>query len=58
MALLGSAGWWMPGWMERATPKISIEGDEWFAEHEAPSAPQANVPHDTPDEHLEHKSAD
>ena len=58
MALLGSAGWWMPKWLERATPKISIEGDEWFAEHEAPSTPQANVLPDTPDEHLEHKSAD
>jgi RND superfamily putative drug exporter len=37
MALLGSAGWWFPKWMERATPKFSIEGNEWFAEHETTS---------------------
>jgi uncharacterized membrane protein YdfJ with MMPL/SSD domain len=34
MALLGSAGWWFPKWLERVTPKFSIEGDEWFAERE------------------------
>jgi hypothetical protein len=28
--------------MERATPKFSIEGNEWFAEHETP-AEQANA---------------
>jgi putative drug exporter of the RND superfamily len=42
MALLGSYGWWLPKWMERATPKFSIEGNEWFAEHETPSE-QANA---------------
>jgi putative drug exporter of the RND superfamily len=31
MSLLGSSGWWLPKWMERATPKFSIEGNEWFA---------------------------
>ena len=36
MALLGSAGWWMPAWLERVTPKFSIEGNEWFAEHATP----------------------
>ncbi len=49
MALLGSAGWYFPKWLERATPKFSIEGDEWFAEHEArpptqPESPQAESP--------------
>ena len=39
MSLLGSAGWWFPKWLERATPKFSIEGDEWFAEHEATAQP-------------------
>ncbi len=34
MSLLGHAGWWMPEWMEKATPSISIEGNEWFAEQE------------------------
>jgi len=44
MALLGSAGWWFPKWLERATPKFSIEGDEWFAEHEAPSPEETESP--------------
>jgi putative drug exporter of the RND superfamily len=35
MSLLGRAGWWMPAWMERATPELSIEGDEWFAARDA-----------------------
>src|SRR5829696_1137300 len=34
MSLLGSSGWWLLKWMERATPKLSIEGNEWFADHE------------------------
>src|ERR687898_1755723 len=33
MSLLGSAGWWFPKWLDRVTPKFSIEGNEWFAEH-------------------------
>jgi multidrug efflux pump subunit AcrB len=37
MSLLASVGWWLPKWMERATPKFSIEGNEWFAEHETPA---------------------
>ena len=32
----------LPKWMERATPKVSSEGNEWFAEHETP-AEQANA---------------
>jgi RND superfamily putative drug exporter len=35
MSLLGRAGWWMPGWLDRATPELSIEGDEWFAARDA-----------------------
>jgi RND superfamily putative drug exporter len=42
MSLLGSSGWWLPKWMERATPKLSIEGNEWFDDHEPP-AEQANA---------------
>ncbi|MEU8822949.1 MMPL family transporter [Streptomyces sp. NPDC048636] len=33
MHLLGSANWWLPGWLERLLPRISIEGEQ------APSAP-------------------
>jgi hypothetical protein len=29
--------------MERSTPKISIEGDEWFAEYETPQV-QSHAP--------------
>ena len=44
MSLLGSAGWWLPKWLERSTPKFSIEGNEWFAEHEAPPLTQTESP--------------
>jgi RND superfamily putative drug exporter len=30
MTLLDRAAWWMPGWLDRATPEISIEGEEYF----------------------------
>jgi uncharacterized membrane protein YdfJ with MMPL/SSD domain len=58
MSLIGSAGWWMPKWLDRLTPEFSIEGDEWFAEHETQPAPQANELHENPDAHVQHKSAD
>jgi RND superfamily putative drug exporter len=44
MALLGSAGWWLPKWLERSTPKFSIEGNEWFAEHETLSSSETEAP--------------
>jgi RND superfamily putative drug exporter len=31
MSLLGRAGWWMPAWLDRGLPELSIEGDEYFA---------------------------
>jgi RND superfamily putative drug exporter len=34
MSLLGRAGWWMPAWLDRALPELSIEGDEYFAERD------------------------
>ena len=34
MTLLGRAGWWMPRWLDKATPKLSIEGEEWFKERD------------------------
>ncbi len=30
MALMGDANWWMPRWLDRVLPKISIEGEEYF----------------------------
>jgi RND superfamily putative drug exporter len=38
MTLLGRAAWWMPSWLGRALPRISIEGEEYFAGRRAPSA--------------------
>ena len=57
MSLLGSSGLWLPKWMESATPKFSIEGNEWFAEHEAP-ADQTNALQEEPEEHYEPDHAD
>lgn len=28
MSLLGRAAWWLPGWLDRVLPRISIEGEE------------------------------
>ena len=36
MRLLGRAGWWLPGWLDRILPNISIEGGP--AEHDADDA--------------------
>jgi RND superfamily putative drug exporter len=35
MVLLGKWAWWMPGWMERFVPHVSIEGEEFFARRDA-----------------------
>ncbi|CAM5335960.1 MMPL family transporter OS=Streptomyces rimosus subsp. rimosus (strain ATCC / DSM 40260 / JCM 4667 / NRRL 2234) OX=1265868 GN=SRIM_029005 PE=4 SV=1 [Streptomyces rimosus subsp. rimosus] len=32
MQLLGGANWWLPGWLERRLPRISIEPPEAEAE--------------------------
>src|SRR5215203_2902950 len=34
MALFGKAAWWLPRWLERALPKISIEGGDYSAERD------------------------
>jgi putative drug exporter of the RND superfamily len=31
MELMGKWAWWMPSWLDRIVPKISIEGSEYFA---------------------------
>ena len=31
MTLLGKASWWMPSWLGRRLPRISIEGEDYFA---------------------------
>jgi RND superfamily putative drug exporter len=35
MVLLGRRAWWMPRWLDRLTPRISIEGEEFFARRDA-----------------------
>jgi RND superfamily putative drug exporter len=35
MTLLGRASWWMPSWLGRHLPRISIEGQDSFAEPSA-----------------------
>jgi RND superfamily putative drug exporter len=34
MHLLGGANWWLPGWLDRRMPRISIEPPECRAAHE------------------------
>jgi RND superfamily putative drug exporter len=38
MELLGKRAWWMPGWLERLMPHISIEGEAYFAARDAAAA--------------------
>jgi len=38
MVLLGKRAWWLPRWMERLIPQVSIEGEEYFAKKDAKSA--------------------
>jgi RND superfamily putative drug exporter len=40
MVLLGKRAWWLPRWLERTLPHISIEGEEYFAERDAEAAAQ------------------
>jgi RND superfamily putative drug exporter len=35
MVLLGKRAWWLPRWMDRIVPHISIEGEEYFAKRDA-----------------------
>jgi putative drug exporter of the RND superfamily len=35
MTLLGRRAWWLPGWLDRLVPHISIEGEEFFAKRDA-----------------------
>ena len=42
MVLLGQRAWWLPRWLDRIVPHVSIEGDEFFARRDA-EAPAAAV---------------
>jgi RND superfamily putative drug exporter len=38
MVLLGKRAWWLPGWLDKLLPHVSIEGEEYFAERDAEAA--------------------
>jgi RND superfamily putative drug exporter len=38
MELLGRRAWWLPGWLDRVLPRVSIEGGEYFAKRDAEAA--------------------
>ena len=40
MSLLGRSAWWMPSWLDRAMPHLSIEGEDYFAERDAAGPPR------------------
>lgn len=44
MVLLGRSNWWMPRWLDRALPNISIEGGEWLRQHAAEQEERAGRP--------------
>ncbi|HWC47551.1 MAG TPA: MMPL family transporter [Solirubrobacterales bacterium] len=39
MVLLGKRAWWLPAWMEKLLPHVSIEGEEYFAKKDAKNVP-------------------
>jgi RND superfamily putative drug exporter len=41
MLLMGRVNWWMPKWLDRIVPHVSIEGAEFFNERDAAGAPGA-----------------
>ena len=34
MVMMGKINWWMPRWLDRVVPEFSIEGAEFFKEHD------------------------
>ena len=41
MLMMGRLNWWIPGWLDRALPQVSIEGAEFFAGRESLEAGHA-----------------
>ncbi len=45
MLLMGNINWYMPSWLDRVVPHVSIEGAEFFAARDAPEPePEPAVP--------------
>jgi RND superfamily putative drug exporter len=40
MILMGKFNWYMPGWLDRVTPHLNIEGAEFFQKRDAPPEAQ------------------
>jgi putative drug exporter of the RND superfamily len=43
MVLGGERMWWLPSWLDRAVPRISIEGEDYFARRDAAAAAPAEA---------------
>jgi RND superfamily putative drug exporter len=41
MVLLGKRAWWLPAWLDKIVPHVSIEGEEYFARRDAKLAAAA-----------------
>jgi len=48
MVLAGRRMWWMPYWLDRIVPHVSIEGDDFFAKRDAAIAKTADGPKSEP----------
>jgi putative drug exporter of the RND superfamily len=59
MHRIGRANWWLPGWIDRALPKLSVEGPESFADLDAEWETTAGEPtsDDDPDPEPEYVSS-
>jgi RND superfamily putative drug exporter len=44
MVLLGERAWWLPRWLDRIVPHVSIEGEEYFAKRDAAAKAAAPAP--------------
>jgi RND superfamily putative drug exporter len=44
MVLVGRANWWFPSFLDRVIPNFSIEGEEWFREHDRAAAEAREKP--------------
>jgi RND superfamily putative drug exporter len=44
MVLLGKRAWWLPRWLDRVMPRVSIEGEEYFAKRDAEATAAAPLP--------------
>jgi len=49
MVLLGKRAWWLPRWLDRIVPHISIEGEEYFARRDAKLAADGPISRPTVD---------